>query len=370
MKVLLIITGLFPGGAERIVLETVRGLLKYGHRPTAVSLLPEPEGNGRRIVNELNELGVRTFYLNLSLFRFYRVFFLLKIIRREAPDVVHSHLMHANLAARLMRFFLRFPLINTIHIAERRGGMKIKLLFLLDRLTFRFCDICTAVSQAAARFHERICHLPAGSILTVYNGSDPAEPKTPDELAAIRREWGLENTAELIGSIGRLDYQKGYDLLLRSLSSLQKLIPAGETWGLVLIGDGPERAGLQSLAREMEQKIPAVRIVFPGYRPDASSLLPMLDLFVMPSRYEGFGLALTEALSQGVPALCSQADSLPEICAEFPENTLTADFSSPDLTESFRKALSLPRLPGKIFRSTDEMTREYLNLYRKISGEE
>jgi len=368
MKVLLVVTGLFPGGAERIVLELVRGLLKAGHQAAVVSLQGRPEANERTIVNELERLGVHPYFLDLSLLRGYRFFTLLRIIRREKPDVVHSHLMHANLTARLAKLFRRFPLINTIHIAERRNSPVIKILFLLDRLTGRLCSRYTAVSEAAARYHERKCHLPSGSIRTVYNGSDQVVPKTPEELAEIRREWGLASVRKLIGAIGRLDWQKGYDIFLNRLSALRPLIPAGEQWGILLIGDGPERTKLQAIAAAMEQEIPEIRIVLPGYRPDAPALLPMLDLFVMPSRYEGFGLALTEALSLGIPALCSHADSLPELCMESPENTMTIEFTGPDLTENYRKALALPRLPGKVLHSTEEMTAQYLELYREVSS--
>ena len=112
--------------------------------------------------------------------------------------------------------------------------------------------------------------------------------------------------------------------------------------------------------------MPELRIVLPGYRPDAASLLPMLDLFVMPSRYEGFGLTLTEAIAQGIPALCSKADSLPELCAFAPENTMTADFTSSNLTEIYRKALQMRKQPGKIFRTTREMTGEYIQCYQRI----
>ncbi len=366
MKVLLIATGLFPGGAERIVLEIARGLLKAGHQTAVVSLQGEPEAKDRTIVNDLEQLGIRPYFLNLSLLRGYRFFKLLRIIRREKPDVVHSHLMHSNLTARLAKLFLRFPLINTIHIAERRKSPAVRMLFLLDRLTVRLCNRYTAVSNAAARFHERKCRLPAESILTVYNGSDPVVPKSPEELAEIRREWGLASVRKLIGSIGRLDRQKGYDIFLNGLPALRPLIPAGERWGILLIGDGPERTKLQHLAAEIEQKMPEIRIVLPGYRPDASALLPLLDLFVMPSRYEGFGLALTEALSLGIPALCSNADSLPELCAESPENTMNIDFSGEYLTANYQEALALPRLPGRLLHSTAEMTARYQELYREV----
>ena len=366
MKALFLITGLYPGGAEKIVLETVRNLQESGHAAVVVSLQNEPRGAERTVVNALNQLGIDPYFLNLSVFRPWKLFTLLRIIQKEAPDVVHSHLMHANLAARMARFFRRFLLVNTIHIAERRKSLKIKILFLLDRLTWHRCDLYTAVSKAAAEFHEHQCGLPQGTVKVIYNGSDPAPPLPDDRIAAIRKEWGLDGTARIIGSVGRLDFQKGYDLFLESLPFLYPLIPSGEQWGIVLIGDGPERSKLRALATVNSMMMPKLRIVLPGYRPDAAALLPMLDLFVMPSRYEGFGLTLTEAMAQGIPALCSKADSLPELCAFAPENTMTADFTSPDLTVIYCKALQMRKLPGKTFRTTKEMTAEYLQCYQRL----
>jgi len=367
MKALFIITGLFPGGAERIVLETVRGLLAAGHQAVVVSLQPEPPPEVRTLVNELEHLGIRPYFLNLSFRRIFRLAALVRIIRKEAPDVVHSHLMHANLAARMARLFCRFPLINTIHIAERRRNRMVKILFRFDHMTLPLCDCCTAVSKAAAHFHEQRCGLKEGSIRVIYNGSDPVRPKSTEEIAAVRREWGLDTAEKIIGAIGRLDWQKGYDIFLRGLPALRPLIPSGKQWGILLIGDGPESAGLHRLAAEIERTMPELRIVLPGYRPDAARLLPMLDLFVMPSRYEGFGLTLTEAMSLGIPALCSDADSLPELCEKSPGNTLVADFTSPGLTEIYRRALQLPHLPGKTLFTTAEMTENYLKLYREVS---
>ena len=69
----------------------------------------------------------------------------------------------------------------------------------------------------------------------------------------MKRRWGLENAAKVIGSVGRLDHQKGYDLFLMSLPSLAPLVPAGEHWGILLIGDGPEREKLAKQAAEIEQ---------------------------------------------------------------------------------------------------------------------
>ncbi len=363
----MVLTGLFPGGAEKIALELTRFLLKQGQEVAVVSLLREPSGPDRAIVDAFGQLGVRIFFLNLTKKTPYRIFSLLGVIRREKPDIVHSHLMHANLCTRFARLFRNFRLVNTIHIAEKRPGTG--YFFRLDRLTFFLCDAYTAVSEAAARFHEKRCGFPEGTIQVIYNGSDPVTPASGELVSRVKREWGIADADKVIGSIGRLDFQKGYDRLLERLPRIVPLIPKGRQWALVVIGNGPEKDSLRLTANALNQKYPELRVVFPGYRPDASSLMAMFDLFVMPSRYEGFGLALTEALSLGLPVLCSNADSLPELCAHARESSLVVDFDAPaeEFETIFERALRLPHSEKIVIQSCEGMTNRYFRLYKELT---
>ena len=363
--VLLVITGLFPGGAERIVLELARNLICSGHRCTVVSLQKRPCGEEQTIVKALEEAGVTIHFLEVDLLHFWRLFTLREIIKKENPRILHTHLMHANLAGRLMTWSGRKTLINTIHIAEKRSAFKVKLFFLLDRFTYRRCSAYTAVSSAAARFHEKRCSLPEGTIRVIRNGSDPVRQASAEEGENFRKKYGLESVEKIIGSLGRLDHQKGYDLFLETIGELHELVPAGERWGILLMGEGPERKKLEAIIARKAPACPRLKFVLTGYLPEGRSFLGLLDLFVMPSRYEGFGLTLTEALSCGTPCLCSEADSLPELCALSPENTLCAAFIPGKMKEIYQKALTLPRTKGMELHSCAAMTEEYLCLYRE-----
>lgn len=362
----MVLTGLYPGGAEKIALELTRFLMKQGQEVAVVSLLREPSGHDRTIVDALEQLGVRIHFLNLTKRTPFRLFSLIGIIRREKPDIVHSHLMHANLTARLAKVFHKFLLINTIHIAEKRR--KADWLFRLDRLTLPLCNAYTAVSEAAARFHEKKCGFPEGTIRVIYNGSDPVSPAPGELIARLKQEWNIADADKVIGSIGRLDFQKGYDRLLERLPSLVPLIPQGRQWAVVILGNGPERDILRRMADSLNKKYPELRVIFPGYRPDAPSLMVMFDLFVMPSRYEGYGLALTEAFSLGLPALCSDTDSIPELCKYARESTLVTDFDAPpeDFECIFRKALQLPHSGKIIIQTCEGMTNRYFLLYQEV----
>ena len=367
MKILMLLTELAPGGAEKVVLELARGFRRRHHDVAVVSLKPEPPEQRRAVPDGLQECGAEIFYLNLSGFRLWRLLRLFSIYRKFRPDVVHAHLMHPNLLSRFLKLFFHIPLVNTIHIAERRSGKN--LFFLADRLTRFLCDSYTAVSVAAARFQEDRCGLQPGSIRVIYNGSDPVEAAPKELMDSLRRDWNLDSCARIIGSVGRLDRQKGYDLFLNLLPRMEPFFPEGGTFGIVILGDGPEREKLLGLAEDVNRNHPRFRVVLPGYRRDAASLIGMFDVFVMPSRYEGYGLTLTEAFSAGVPAVCNSVDSLPELCSLVPDHSFLVDFRKDEpetIASVLLTAAQIPHFPGKTIMTTDAMCSAYLSCYASL----
>ena len=363
MNILLAITTLGAGGAERVVADLAGAYTGAGHRVTVVSLAPPPANP--LIPDAIRACGAEILFLSLKKSSPLMLFRIRNTVRQIAPDIIHTHLIHPAILFRLACIGMNIPLINSIHISERRPGKKI--FFILDRLTFCLADAVTAVSNASARFHEHVCGLPDRSIRTVYNGVDPLPRVSSARRAEIEQRFNFRNYAKIIGSIGRLDFQKGYDLLIRRSGALARLVPAGQKFLLIIFGDGPEREKLESLIRE--HRSDRLDIVLGGFQPDAASLTDLFDVFVMPSRYEGFGLALAEAMSFGIPSVCSDADSLPELCAlgrEFchvvrmdddPEGTAFAG--------SVMAAAVQPRGPGIIIRTRAAMAEEYMSIYKE-----
>ena len=122
MKLLMILTELAPGGAEKVVLELTRQLRCRAHDVTVVSLMPEPPEERRAIPEGLSACGAKVIYLNVVKKAPWRLLSLFRVIREEKPDVIHSHLIHPNLLSRFVNLWTRKPLVNTVHIAERRPG--------------------------------------------------------------------------------------------------------------------------------------------------------------------------------------------------------------------------------------------------------
>ena len=132
------------------------------------------------------------------------------------------------------------------------------------------------------------------------------------------------------------------------------------------MGVGPDRAALE---RQALLPPPNVRVHFAGFRKDAARCLGALDVFIMPSRYEGFGISLIEAMAHGVPAVASDVDSLPELMRSYP-NGVCVDFSEPSVAAAaILDAARKPRIPLQPFPfSVNTMITEYEALYARVTN--
>lgn len=220
-----------------------------------------------------------------------------RAIRAFAPDVLHANQAwpwacgYAELAG-LLTPGVRVVSVDHLPV----DGAIPRVRRTARRLLARRLQARVAVGEHAARLVEQYVGLPAGAVRGVANGVPAALPAPADRLAA----------GPTIGSLGRLTDQKGFDALVRALPALP-----GAT--LVLVGDGPERAPLEALARELGV---AERLVVTGWIPDARRYLPTFDVFALPSLWEGMPLSILEAMHAGVPVVANDVGSVAEAVAD------------------------------------------------------
>lgn len=368
MKILYIITELTPAGAEHVVADLADGMIRRGHAVRVVSLLARPAKTA--IVDRLASCGAEVRYLNATKASALSVLFRLRrAVCDFQPDIVHAHLIHPNLLSRFALVGLDIPLVNTIHIAERRSGKGV--FFLLDRMTMRLCDALTAVSRASAEYHAKRCGVAVDRIRVIENGIRPVAPASTDECARLLTECGLTGCAKIIGSVGRLDWQKGYDRLLHALPDISARVPSGETWGLVILGEGAARAELERLAERFA--VPNIRVVMPGYRANAASLMAAFDAFVMPSRYEGSPLVLAEMMTIGLPCVISDGEAMPDLVRDYPGFARVLHFTDDPTTDgaalasALTDALQARRVAPYCYFGCEEMLAAYHNLYLELT---
>lgn len=284
MKILLVVTGLGVGGAERVVTSLADSFAGRGHEVVIAYLtgraLLRPRCRQIRVV----DLQVDSAY---TLARAYLR--LRHLIKAFEPDIVHSHMVHANLLARLLRLSVGIPrVISSAHSTHEGGHLRMALY----RLTDRLADISTNVSDAAVEAFVARRAVPPGRMITVHNGISTDEFRYSEFYRQeLREELGLAPDCPLILAVGRLYEAKDYPTLLAALG---RLGPDAPDFRVLIVGDGPLRARLVAQAEALGL---AGRLRFLGVRSDVARLMTAADIFVLSSAWEGFGLVVAEAMA-------------------------------------------------------------------------
>ena len=361
MKILQLITELTPAGAEKIVCELSIALSAKKNEVSVISLMPFPQND--TILCELRNKGINVISLDLRKVSIWRICELRKLINKFQPDIVHSHLIHSNIISRITKLFSKhkFKLINTVHIAERRNNKKWH--FFLDKLTFKLCDIQTCVSKTVRDYHSEKIKIDNKKMPVVYNGL-PIVPQINEErICTLRKEWNVANCAKIIGSVGRLDWQKGYDLFLKHLSAICAKIPENETWAIIIIGEGKYRKELENIIAS--QKFDNLQVNLIGFRKDAAECIGAFDLFVMPSRYEGHPLTLVEAMFSGVGIIGSKAETIIEYGHDY-SNIEFIDFNNEtEVIKSIFNFIDKGKIEPLAKFTVNKMVNEYLEIYNQ-----
>ena len=220
-----------------------------------------------------------------------------RAIRAFRPDVLHANQAwpwacgYAEAAA-LLTPGVRVVAVDHLPV----DGAIPRVRRLGRRLLARRLHAHVAVGDRAARLVEQLVGLPANSVRGVANGVPAAAPAP----------LGRAGDGPIVGSLGRITDQKGYDALVRALPELP-----GAT--LVLVGDGPERAALEALADELGVR---ERLVVTGWTADARRHLPTFDVFALPSLWEGMPLVILEAMHAGLPVVATDVGSVAEAVAD------------------------------------------------------
>ena len=328
VKILFVITGLGLGGAERQVADVADRLAAKGHL-VAVAFL-----TGRAVVMPVApSIQLHALKISKTPWGFFSGYFkLLKIILSFRPDVVHSHMVHANLLCRLMRLVICIPrLVCTAHNTNEGG----RLRMLLYRLTDFLADISTNVSHEAVAAFEALGAVPRGRMLAVPNGID-CDRFRPDASTRrkVRRTAGITVNQRIVLAVGRFDLAKDYPNLLHAFARVAEKIPETLLW---IAGDGPLMSRMEALCNELGL---SGIVSFLGARNDIPDLMRAADVFVLPSSWEGFGLVVAEAMASELTVVATDCGGVREVLGD--AGFLVPVHDSLFLSQAVTRALALP----------------------------
>lgn len=345
MKILLVITGLGMGGAEHVVVNLADELAQRGHQVKIAYLtgqalvLPE---NPHIEVIPIGMTGAKSF--------FSAYFKLRGLIKSFKPDVVHSHMVHANILSRLLRLTVYIPkLVCTAHNTNEGG----KLRMLAYRFTDKLADITTNVSEeAVAAFISKGAAKPE-RIVAVANGIDTNKFKfNSSDREKLRKELKVTDQKMLL-AVGRLDTQKDYPNLLNAIDQLKQ---TRQDFKVFIVGDGPLRAELTQRVKELGL---TEYVEFLGVRRDVAQLMSAADVFVLSSAWEGFGLVVAEAMACERPVVATDCGGVKEVVGD--AGKIVPIRNAPVLAEAIDKVLDMneEELISIGYRAREQIVEKY-----------
>ncbi|OGN16166.1 MAG: hypothetical protein A3B99_00880 [Candidatus Yanofskybacteria bacterium RIFCSPHIGHO2_02_FULL_44_12b] len=293
-KILFIINNLGIGGAERLVVDDVNEMMKQGIDISIITLRPEPKES---LFSQLKIPADRfrcVYFKNLlDIPGWIRV---IKAIKEVNPDLVITQLWFENTVGRIASIIVGAKIITFEQNVY--DSVKTRKMFVVDYLLQSLSARVIAVSEAVKR--SLIKHgIKEKRINIVPNSVNLDAFKILPDKNGIRQELGIPQGSFIFVFVGRLIHQKAVDILIKAFKELD------ENSYLLVVGQGQEKGRLEKLAND--------RVIFAGIRKDIPQILMSSDCFVLPSRYEGWPLALTEALAAGIPIIVSDFEAAREV---------------------------------------------------------
>ena len=320
MNILYVITGLALGGAEKTVSDLADQMYKLGHNVKIAYLTGE-----QIVIPESDEIEIIALKLN-SVIGFpsasikYR-----KLVKKFRPDVIHAHMVHANIFTRLNRVNSNVPkLICTAH-SSNEGG---KIRMLAYRLTNHLSDISTNVSQEATEKMIIKGAFTKNDVITVYNGINLTKFKNNSKY----RKSG-QNLLNII-AVGSLSAAKDYFNLIDAFALLKGRNNIDIK--LTIVGDGELRSQIKDRIKELKLNN---NITLLGRRLDIPQLLNAADIFVLSSRYEGLPTVVIEAMACECYVVATDCGGSAEILGDTGELVPTQD--SQALAKALENAINL-----------------------------
>jgi len=288
MKILQLCTSLSFAGAEQVILD----LCSMSDHIFVIAGLQEGDNH---FAVKAQQANIPTFNLSMTnKFDLKVISRLNKLIDNENIDLIHSHLVHANFIGRLTASKTNVPIISTIHIVEKRFRPTHKWM---ELLTANKTNCITTVSQCVFDHAKNNIGLPKNKLCLIPNGIDTERFKPNIDI--------MRDIDILI--LGRLDRQKGIDLILPTLKKIVNQTPLR----CVIVGSGPEEQNLKKQAKELN-----LAIEWQAFSDKPEEWFKRSKICLIPSRWEGFGLVAAEALSSQCQVLHSGVDSLGSVCGQ------------------------------------------------------
>ena len=311
IKLLHVITHLPIGGAQDNTLYTVELLNKDKYDISLSCNLNGELVSRAKKVKHLKLYDVPNLRREVSIINDIRAFlYLYKLIKKENFTIIHTHSSKAGFLGRIAAMLNKTPIvIHTIHgfaFHDYMNSFKKNIFIYLEKLSAKWTHGLVTVSNLNKKKVVDLGIAPIEKLKNIYSGID-LTLFINEKNDQFRKELNLDSNHLLLGSVGRLSNQKDPITMIEAFCIVIKRFPNAH---LTLVGEGELR---DEILIKIDQLQLNGRVHLTGNKNDPWKIYHSLDLFIMSSIYEGLGRSITEALSCGVPVVCTSVEGVPEI---------------------------------------------------------
>jgi glycosyltransferase involved in cell wall biosynthesis len=328
----------FQAGAGGVALRGALALDRLRYEVTIVA------GSGNRLLDDAAEAGLEVLTVpslvpELSPGRDARALSdLTRLIGKGRYDVVHTHSAKAGTLGRLAALRNQVPVVvHTFHgfpFHDFQSGPRRNTYVAIERWLGRHTDAFLAVGSGVAAEAVRRRLAAPHRIRTIGAVVGPVQPATRAARAAVRRMLGARPGVSVVGTVGRLDFQKAPEHFVEAIAALDR-----DDVLAVWVGDGPLR---EPVSEQIERRGLTDRVLLLGERKDVPELLAGFDLFAMASRYEGLPCAVVEAMSARIPVVATAVNSVPDVVVPGETGLLVPPAQPRLLADAIRHLLDHP----------------------------
>lgn len=231
-----------------------------------------------------------------------------RIIKQLKPDIVYAHSSKAGAFARIADLGIKNKVIYNPHgwaFNMQQSKAKKEMYKWVEKISAHFCDkiVCISDAEKESALKNKICK--SSKLQVIYNGIDLKEVK--NAVPKTRKELNIPEDAFVVGMVSRLSRQKAPDVFVKSAKLIKKKIPNAY---FLMVGDGELRNQIEKMIHHFHIDS---SFTITGWVDNPISYMKILDVGMLLSRWEGFGLVLPEYMACGVPIIATNVDAIPNI---------------------------------------------------------
>lgn len=355
INVLLLVTELNIGGAEKVVQQIATGLPLDRYR-VLVACLYDPGP----IAHDIRDAGVPVVDLQMRGKWDARVVHRLhRLLQHHRIDILHSHLIHANLlAAAVGRLGGTRIIITTRHNVYIgpiwREWFNRWLSPRRDAAVVISEEVRIAELERSKSDCDKVFLIPNGITVSRFREIDPAA------MLSLREVWQIGPNDLAIGMLARFHEQKGHRHIIDAAKIILRKMPDTK---VVLVGEGQLLPSMQARARRLGI---AGSVIFPGIRRDVPEILGLLDLFVLPSLWEGLPISILEAMAARLPVVATRVGGVPEVVLDGVTGLLVPPRDPQALAGAIVRLLGDPELRRRMGQAGRERVREHFSVDQMV----